>query len=203
MHLSWMVFLGVLWTSFWAIQPSFAQDLTRYEVALDQMVTLTADFWEQNSQGQQASGKIYMMRFKTGNPNPFGFLKLNYNPPKNVEILANGQHVMLREGFSEEAQGTPIEATPIAFLLRPKITFKQGVIIQRIQRDGRHTAITVCQAQNPDAGNLTLVFEENPVRLKRWLINDPQGIQTQVTLNNVNIGAPIPPHIFQWQKAPR
>ena len=189
----------ILWMGFVSLEKGWSQDLTRYEVALNQMRLLEATFFEQNSQGQQATGTLYMVRPEPGTGHPFGNLKLDYDPPKQMEILANGTHLMLRENFSEEAQGTPIEATPVAFLLRPTIAFKQDVIIQAIRRDKTHTAITVCQAKNPDAGSLTLVFEENPVRLKRWVVTDPQGVQTQVTLTKISINQKIPRHKLQWK----
>lgn len=177
-----------------------AQDLTRYEVALNQMRTLEAAFDEATSYGETASGVLYVARPLAGAREPFGRLKLSYNPPKGVEVLANGRHLMYREAGAEEANGSPIASTPVAFLLKPQISFKQEITVQQVKHEKNWTAITVYQTENPDAGSLTLIFDENPIRLKRWVVTDLQGVQTQVTLKNIKINKPLPPGVFFWKK---
>ncbi|MGL4427014.1 MAG: LolA family protein [Alphaproteobacteria bacterium] len=177
-----------------------AQDLTRYEVALNHMRTLEAAFDEATSYGENASGILYVARPLEGGREPFGRLKLSYNPPKGVEVLADGKHLMYREAGAEEANGSPIASTPVAFLLKPHISFKQGITVQQVKHEKTWTAITVYQTENPDAGSLTLVFDEHPIRLKRWVVTDLQGVQTQVTLKNIKINKSLPPGVFLWKK---
>ncbi|MGL4825721.1 MAG: LolA family protein [Alphaproteobacteria bacterium] len=177
-----------------------AQDLTRYEVALNQMKTLEAAFDEATSYGETASGVLYVARPLAGAREPFGMLKLSYNPPKGVEVLADGKHLMYREAGAEEANGSPIASTPVAFLLKSHISFKQGITVQQVRHEKTWTAITVYQTENPDAGSLTLVFDEHPIQLKRWVVTDLQGVQTQVTLKNIKINKPLPAGAFRWKR---
>jgi outer membrane lipoprotein-sorting protein len=176
-----------------------AEDLTRYEVALNQMRTLEAVFDEVTSYGEAASGRLYVARPLAGAREPFGKLKLSYHPPKGMEVLADGKKLMVHEAGSEEVNGSPIASTPVAFLLRPSISFRQDITVQRVQHQKNATTITVYQTENPDAGSLTLVFEETPIRLKRWIVTDLQGVQTQVTLKDIKINQPLPPGVFRWK----
>ena len=43
----------------------------------------------------------------------------------------------------------------------------------------------------------TLVFEENPMRLRQWYVKDAQGYVTRVTLMDSAFGVDIPNDVFE------
>ncbi len=49
-------------------------------------------------------------------------------------------------------------------------------------------ALTVVQADEPQAGKVELFFSEVPYQLARWRVTDPHGETTDVVLKNLQTG---------------
>jgi len=57
--------------------------------------------------------------------------------------------------------------------------------------DGTTTTVTAQDPDNPNYGNIQMVFTANPVELRQWIVTDDTGGQTTVILNDVVPGAAI------------
>ena len=49
-----------------------------------------------------------------------------------------------------------------------------------------------------DEGRLTLVFQDNPMELRQWLVVDAQARETRVSLSRIETGIRIDPRIFEF-----
>src|SRR3546814_1243298 len=58
--------------------------------------------------------------------------------------------------------------------------------------------ITLRDPDAPDGGEVTLVFADEPLALKKWELTDPQGIHTQVSLINPVYGEAVDPGLFKY-----
>lgn len=164
------------------------ESTTKYENYLNGIKTLAGDFSQSNSKGHRAQGKIQISR-------P-GKMRLAYAPPSHLLIVADGKWLITKDKQADEVNYVSLENTPAAFILRPRVRFSGDVAITSIvPRDNNTTEISLIRTEDPDAGYITLVFQDNPISLKGWRINDPQGV-TQVVLSNIQTNVQLPAGLF-------
>ena len=58
--------------------------------------------------------------------------------------------------------------------------------------------LTVDRAASPGDGNLTLVFQDQPLALRAWIVTDAQRQQTRVTLTDVHPGGHFASSLFEF-----
>lgn len=161
----------------------------KYEAYLNGLKTLAGDFTQINSRGQTAQGKIQISR-------P-GKMRLAYSPPSSLLIVADGKWLITKDKQADEINYVSLENTPAAFILRPHVRFSGDVAITSIvPKDDNTTEISLVRRDDPDAGYITLVFQDNPVELKEWSVVDAQGVTTRVVLSNIQSNIQLPAGLF-------
>lgn len=154
------------------------------ETYLNKIKTLQAEFLQISSSGDTAKGEILLSRPKR--------LRIDYAPPTPILIVANGKYLSYVDTELKQVQHLAIEDTPAAFLLRENFAFNDDkVAITSLQSHAGVIRLSVVQRNDPLAGELTLVFTEGPLILKKWSIVDAQGIITDLTLINARFDFPI------------
>ena len=58
------------------------------------------------------------------------------------------------------------------------------------------TEISLVRTEDPDAGYITLVFNNTPLSLKEWSVVDAQGVETRVQLSELKANVPLPAENF-------
>ncbi|MBA3814317.1 MAG: outer membrane lipoprotein carrier protein LolA [Alphaproteobacteria bacterium] len=168
------------------------QGAEKYEQYLNSIKTLSGDFSQTNSRGQSAQGKIQISR-------P-GRMRLSYAPPSSLLIVADGTWLVTKDIQADEVNYVSLENTPAAFILRPHVQFSGDVIITSIvPKDNNTTEISLIRAEDPEAGYITLIFQDNPISLKGWRVTDAQG-ETRVVLSNVQPNVHLPQGLFQIER---
>jgi len=82
-------------------------------------------------------------------------------------------------------------------LLNDKVSFSSGeIIITAFERGPGVFRLTVLKGSDPLEGNMTMIFSDKPLILKKWTITDAQGIVTNISLVNPRFGAPVSPELF-------
>jgi outer membrane lipoprotein-sorting protein len=185
-----MIYMGLIFSlSMIEAQAMGGMGTEKYEKYLNGIKILAGDFTQRDSRGQTAQGKIQISR-------P-GKMRLSYNPPARLLIVANGQWLITKDLQADEVNYVSLENTPAAFILRPHIRFSGDIgITSIIPKNNNTTEISLIRRQEPEAGYITLVFEDNPVSLKEWKILDAQGVETCVVLSNVQTNIQLPPGLF-------
>lgn len=172
-----------------ALSPDEVAALTRVERYLNDIETLKARFVQVSSNGAYAEGEVYLDR-------P-GQLRFDYDPPTPVLIIANGLSLLYYDEELKEATFLPLWETPLWFLIREEVRFDENVDIVGIEEARGTLRITVRDPDAPDSGEVTLVFADQPLALRKWELIDPQGIHTQVSLVNPVYGEKIDPDLFK------
>jgi outer membrane lipoprotein-sorting protein len=62
--------------------------------------------------------------------------------------------------------------------------------------------VTLTKTKDQEQGSITMVFSDKPLALRKWTITDPQGIETTVTLSNLESGVKIDPELFEFNGFP-
>lgn len=177
--------------SFSLASVSAAEDTQNYERYLNQLKTLSGDFTQTNSKGSTVTGTIQISR-------P-GKMRLTYDPPSSLLIVANGKWLITKDTEADQVDYVSLDKTPAAFILRPHIRFSGDVEITNVVPKGALTEISLIRTEEPDAGYITLVFQDNPIALKEWSVIDAQGVETRVSLSNLKSNVQLSAELFQFE----
>ncbi|MGF1631953.1 MAG: outer membrane lipoprotein carrier protein LolA [Kiloniellaceae bacterium] len=173
-----------------ALSPDDVAAVNRIERYLNDIKTMRGRFVQVSSNGAYAEGEIYLDR-------P-GQMRFDYDPPTPVLIIANGLSLLYYDKELKEATFLPLWETPLWFLIRKEVRFDENVDIVNIEEALGTLRITLRDPDSPDGGEVTLVFADEPLTLKKWELTDPQGIQTQVSLVNPVYGEAVDPALFKY-----
>jgi len=62
--------------------------------------------------------------------------------------------------------------------------------------------LTLVRTDSPGDGSLTLIFADNPLALRQWVVVDAQRRETHVTLSDVRLGGSFDPALFEQLSPP-
>jgi len=172
-----------------ALSPDEVATLNRVESYLNDIKTMKGRFVQTSSNGTYAEGEIYLDR-------P-GHMRFDYDPPVPVLIIANGLSLLYYDEELKEATFLPLWETPLWFLIREEVRFDDNVEIVAIEEALGTLRITLRDPDSPDRGEVTLIFADDPLTLKKWEVVDPQGVTTQVSLVNPVYGEAVDPDLFK------
>jgi len=111
-------------------------------------------------------------------------MRVNYTDPAKDFIVADG-HMVHIWNDDLKSQTNVEEGSSLAdFILRDHIKLNDGVVVTKFQRFPSKLELTLVQADDPAAGQLTLIFEDHPLLLRQWRVIDAEGRLTGVNLNN-------------------
>jgi outer membrane lipoprotein-sorting protein len=177
------------------LQEQQEAQLHRIQDYLNGIRTLRASFSQVNPNQTTSSGTMYLKRL---GKESFGKLRLEYAPPSNDKIIANGEILRHEDGQTKDVSEYSIDSTPASFLLRHKIDFSDDLEVKKMETKGNKIYLTV-QRPGDDAVTLTLIFVTSPMlRLQEWSLIDGQQNKTDVVLKHVEIGVPIDDKLFRF-----
>lgn len=171
-----------------SLTPQDAADLKRVESYLGNIKTMQALFQQTNPDGSTAEGELYLSR-------P-GKLRFEYQPPTQLLIVSDGNFVAVNDLELKNVQFFPVDSTPAWFLLREAIKLSGDVTVTRFERGPKSLRVTCVQTKDPNAGGITLVFQDDPLVLKQWIVLDPQHRLTTVALVDPRQGVDLKPEMF-------
>ena len=160
----------------------------RFEKYLNELKTLSGNFTQINNNGQTVTGTIQISR-------P-GKMRLTYNPPSSLLIVADGKWLITADRAADQVDYVSLDKTPAAFILRPNINFDRDVIVTNIVPKDDATEVSLVRKEEPEAGQITLVFQEDPVVLTEWRVVDAQGAETRVVLSETELNIALDPRLF-------
>jgi len=169
------------------LTPVDEADILRIEDYLNAIGTLDSRFVQFTAAGT-AEGQIYMSR-------P-GDMRIEYDPPTPVLMVASGRLLMYYDSALKQTSFLPVNRTPAAFFLRRTIDLSDGLTITAFERGPGTLRLTLVESENPEAGSISLVFEDRPLRLAKWQIVDFQGQRVEVVLLQPRFGVDLDDSLF-------
>lgn len=167
-------------------------DIARIEAYLNRMESLRSKFVQLSSGGRFAEGNIYIER-----PSK---LRLEYTRPSNIQVYAGGSWLAHVDTELEAVWHLPLKTTPASFLVRDHIKLSGDVTVRRVMRDAKTLSVEIVQTDEPDAGKFVMTFADNPLRLRKWMVIDAQGVSTSVTLVAPQYNVAIPRGVFVFDE---
>jgi outer membrane lipoprotein-sorting protein len=173
-----------------ALDPAQRADMARVETYLNGIRTMQSRFEQVADNGAVSNGTIYLSR-------P-GRMRLIYDPPVPVTIVATGGQLYYYDSKLEQVSRTTVDDTPAWFLLRDPITLGGDITVTDFKHAADTLRVTLVETKNADLGRVTIVVSDQPLELRQWTVLDAQGKQVTVTLQNPQFGATLDPRLFQW-----
>ncbi|MDH3240998.1 MAG: outer membrane lipoprotein carrier protein LolA [Alphaproteobacteria bacterium] len=167
-----------------------ATTIKRVETYLNSIKTLRARFLQISPTGEVARGTVLISR-------P-GKLRIEYDPPSPVLILTQGSYLMLFDKDLQSPSYAPLDDSLAGFLVRPEIRLSGDVQVRKLTQAKGVIRLSIVQTESPEAGTLTLVFNDGPLSLRQWVIVDAQGGETRVSLVNPQFNVEIDPSKFEF-----
>ncbi|MBQ2262437.1 MAG: outer membrane lipoprotein carrier protein LolA [Loktanella sp.] len=163
-----------------------AQQLTLPQISeyLNQLQTAQGGFTQINADGTLSTGQIYIKR-------P-GRIRFEYNPPEESLVLASGGQLAIFDPRSNAGPDRyPLNQTPLNIILQRNVDLTAARMVTGTTSDGTTTTVTAQDPENPQYGNIQMVFTANPVELRQWIITDDMGSETTLILNDLQTGGTI------------
>jgi len=165
-----------------------ARDLARISNYLNGVTTLQGNFVQIDHDGELSEGLFYMRR-------P-GRIRFEYKPPNPALVVADGVWVGIYDTRLNTLDRIPLASTPLDILLRKRVNFRDDNAIRSIERSPGLMRVTAIDPEAPDQGSITMVFADNPLELRQWIVVDPQGLTTTVALSEMRANVILDPILF-------
>lgn len=178
-----------LWTTM--ALPALAQKIPLTELSryLNGLETAKSTFTQVNDDGTISTGTIYIRR-------P-GRVRFEYDPPDNNLVIAGGGQVAVFDPKSNvPPEQYPLRRTPLNLILERQVNLGRAKMVTGHAEDGAKTLVRAQDPENPEYGNIQLVFTANPTELRQWIITDDSGTETTVILGELEKGGSFPASLF-------
>lgn len=172
-------------------QTGDAETLALLSAYLNSVTTMQGRFTQQASDGRLAQGSFYLRR-------P-GRLRFEYDEPYPTLVVADGVWAAVINRRTKTNDQIPLNSTPLALLLRENVNLSAEGAVRDIQRGPGVMRVTAIDPKRPGDGSVTMIFSSNPVELQQWVVVDPQGRQSTISMHNVQRGMAIDPTKFVIQ----
>ncbi|HEY4161515.1 MAG TPA: outer membrane lipoprotein carrier protein LolA [Dongiaceae bacterium] len=163
-------------------------DISRIEDYMNGITTMQAKFQQDSAQGS-VFGMIYVKR-------P-GFLRVQYDPPSQVLLVADRIAVSYYDGEIDQLNQAPLDLSPLWFLLRDKVKLGGDVTVTSFERGPNAFRIGIQETDHPEAGKVTLVLGDHPLELQQWSLVDDKNQEVRVGLFNAEFGLPLNNSLFR------
>lgn len=163
-------------------------DLARISNYLNGVGTMQGGFVQVGPDGDLSEGTFYMRR-------P-GRVRFEYNPPNPTLIVADGFWVGVYDTIDNTLDRFPLSETPLDILLRDRVNLRKEGAIESIERTSGQLRVKAVDPDARDQGSITMVFNDNPLELKQWIVVDAQGLATTVALSAVRRNVKLSGKLF-------
>lgn len=154
------------------------------------MQNLNGSFIQVGPDGKKSQGTFYIQK-------P-GKVRFEYDPPSPMELIADGDSVVVRDRNLATQDVYPLSQTPLRYLLASKLDLLRDTNVTSISADDLYVSITIEEKQAvTGTSRLTLMTGAKDGKLKQWTVTDPQGYDTTVAVYNLDTTKRADPNAFR------
>jgi len=157
---------------------------------LTNMQVLSGKFVQVAPDGRRTQGDFYISK-------P-GRVRFEYDDPSPIELIADGQSVVVRDRNLATQDIYPLSQTPLRFLLADHVDLMKDTSLIAVYADDVFVTVVV-EEKNTMVGTsrLMIMFSAKDMQLKQWTVTDPQGYDTTVAVYNLNTTQRPDPSMFK------
>jgi outer membrane lipoprotein-sorting protein len=157
---------------------------------LSNMQALEGKFVQVGPDGNRSQGEFYISK-------P-GRVRFEYDAPSTIELIADGQSVVVRDRKLATQDVYPLSQTPLRFLLSDHVDLAKDAGLVAVYADDVFITAVV-EEKNGLVGTsrLMIMFSAKDMQLKQWTVTDPQGFNTTVAVYNLDASKTQDPSLFR------
>jgi outer membrane lipoprotein-sorting protein len=146
---------------------------------LTSLQSLIGDFVQVGPDGSRTVGKFYIQK-------P-GRVRFEYEPPNPIDVVADGNNVVVRDRNLSTQDQYPLSQTPLRYLLAEQIDLARDTNLVAFSQDNTFISLTI-EERHLLVGThrMVLMFTTKDLQLRQWTITDPQGYETTVAVYNLD-----------------
>lgn len=174
--------------------PVAAEKISLNEISsyFNAMTTAEAQFSQVTDTGETSTGRLFIRR-------P-GRIRFEYDPPEATLVVVGGGQVAVFDPKSrDEPLRFPLRHSPLNLVLEREVDLAQRDMVVAHFEVESQTAVTLQDPENPDYGFIQLIFNDNPVQLDQWVVQDNSGGQTHIILDSLTEGGKLSNMLFNIQ----
>jgi outer membrane lipoprotein-sorting protein len=174
-------------TAFDANQRALVDRVSAY---LSGLRNLVGDFVQVGPDGGKTEGQLFMQK-------P-GRVRFEYNDPSPIQLIADGQSLVVRDRKLATQDLYPLGQTPLRFLLADKVDLLRDTNVVGVYSDDVFVTVVIEEKQTLGGKHrVMLMFGSQDLALRQWTVTDPQGFDTTVALYNLNTTKRPDPSLFK------
>jgi outer membrane lipoprotein-sorting protein len=174
-------------TAFDAKQRALADKVSAYLTSVRQ---LQGKFVQVAPDGSKSEGEFYLQK-------P-GKIRFDYDPPNPIEMIADGQSVVVRDRKLATQDLYPLSQTPLRFLLADRIDLMRDTNLIGVYADDVFVTVVIEERQIiAGTHRVMLMFGAQDYQLRQWTVTDPQGYDTTVAVYNLDTRSQPDPNMFR------
>jgi outer membrane lipoprotein-sorting protein len=151
--------------------------------------TMNGEFIQYNPDGKEVQGKFFIAR-------P-GKVRFQYDTTNSLSIIADGESVLVHDKQLQTYDIWPLSQTPLRLLLQSDLNLATSDRVTSASVEPDLVQVEMIDDAKFGGGTLTLVFDRASGELRQWTVTDQRGVQTLVTLYNVEIGNRLAADLFK------
>jgi outer membrane lipoprotein-sorting protein len=157
---------------------------------LSSVQQLNGRFVQVGPDGTRVKGEFYIQK-------P-GKVRFEYEPPSPIEIVADGQSVVVRDRRLATQDLYPLSQTPLRFLLSDRIDLLKETNVVGVTADDTFVTVVIEEKHAViGTSRLTMMVGAKDFQLKQWTVTDPQGYDTSVAVSNLDVSKRPDPGLFK------
>ncbi|HXD46502.1 MAG TPA: outer membrane lipoprotein carrier protein LolA [Pseudolabrys sp.] len=162
-----------------ALNPQQRAIIDKVNNYLSSVTSLTGKFVQIGPDGSRSTGIFYLAK-------P-GRVRFEYDSPSPIELIADGQSVVVRDRNLATQDVYPLSQTPLRFLLADHVDLMKDTNLVAVYADDVFVTVVV-EEKNTLVGTsrLMIMFDAKDMQLKQWTVTDPQGYDTTVAVYNLD-----------------
>jgi outer membrane lipoprotein-sorting protein len=166
--------------------------VNRVSTYLSGVQVLTGNFVQIGPDGRRATGHLFIQK-------P-GKVRFEYDPPSPIDIIADGQQVVVRDRRLATQDLYPLSQTPLRFLLADRIDLLQDTNVVGVTADDTFVSVLIEEKQAFVGTNrLLMMFDSKDFKLKQWTVTDVQGFDTTIAVSNLDTSKRPDPNLFKFE----
>lgn len=185
------VFALSLWMTVVSASAALAEAASLEAISsyLNTLKSAQADFVQFNEDGSQQTGTLYLKR-------P-GKARFEYNGANAPLVLISGGQVAVFDPLSNEPPFRfPLSTTPLDAILGRSVDLVNSNLNTHRMDSGEFTVLNVQDPAFAQFGYVSLVFDNEPLNLRQWIVVDGAGTQTAIALSEIQNGVRLNGSLF-------
>jgi outer membrane lipoprotein-sorting protein len=173
-----------------ALNPEQRAIIDKVNNYLTGMQVLSGKFVQVGPDGRRTQGQFYISK-------P-GKVRFEYDDPSPIELVADGQSVVVRDRKLATQDVYPLSQTPLRFLLSDRIDLLKETNVVGVTADDTFVTVVIEEKHAViGTSRLMMMVGAKDFQLKQWTVTDPQGYDTTVAVSNLDVSKRLDPGLFK------